>query len=76
MRHWKIRVGAQSNHSAEQFRAKHPEAQRAKTAENQQGEQDMKTGLKMIGAALPAAASIHSYANAETVLRLDEAPIA
>lgn len=35
----------------------------------------MKTGLKMIGAALFAAASIHAYAHAETVLRLDEAPI-
>src|SRR6476661_5815813 len=35
----------------------------------------MKTSLKMLAAAMLATASIHSYAAAETVLRLDEAPI-
>jgi peptide/nickel transport system substrate-binding protein len=35
----------------------------------------MRTGFKMLAAALLAAASIHSYAAAETVLRLDEVPV-
>ena len=35
----------------------------------------MKTSLKLLAAAFLAAASIHSYAAAETVLRLDEVPV-
>ncbi len=35
----------------------------------------MRTPFKMLAAALLAAASIHSYAAAETVLRLDEVPV-
>lgn len=35
----------------------------------------MKTSLKLTAAAFLAAASIHSYAAAETVLRLDEVPV-